>query len=67
MVTKYLHTVFFLALTLGLAGTGFAQVGLGSNSDKDESDKKIRFNGMGRASMQQTNLGSAVFLEQVSL
>jgi len=28
MVTKYLHTVFFLALTLGLAGTGFAQVGL---------------------------------------
>ena len=60
MVTKYLHTVFFLALTLGLAGTGFAQVGLGSNSDKDESDKKIRFNGMGRASMQQTNLGGSI-------
>lgn len=60
MVTKYLYAILLFVLALGVAGTGFAQVGLGSDGDKNESDKKIRFNGMGRANMQQTQLGGPI-------
>ncbi|MFK8057666.1 MAG: hypothetical protein AB8F78_16185 [Saprospiraceae bacterium] len=60
MVTKYLHPALLFVLAIGLAGTGFAQVGLGSDGDNKESDKKIRFNGMGRANMQQTQLDGPI-------
>ncbi len=60
MVKKYLHLALLFALAFGLAGTGFAQVGLGSDKDKSESDKKVRFNGLGRTSIQQTNLDGPI-------
>ena len=57
---KYLHTVLLLALAIGLAGTGFAQVGLESDKDKSDDNKKVRFNGLGRSSIQQTNLDGPI-------
>jgi hypothetical protein len=56
MVNKYLHLTFLFVLAIGIADSGFAQVGLGADRDEGEDNRKIRFNGLGRALLQQTDL-----------